>query len=149
MTQRHPIQNNIQMLITIVTADRKNYFEDHAYAREAIETLYRVQQYHPFFLYGFVIMPDHVHFLMLVTAPGTISRIMNVYKSGVSFNTGIHSLWQRRFYISMAKNPRGALHYIHANPVKKGMVRQPRDYPWSSASGEWPVSALTTIPVCP
>ena len=132
------------MLITTVTADREMLFENPAHAREAIETLYRVQQLHPFFLYGFVIMPDHAHFLIFVPSPQTISKIMNVYKMGVAFNTGLRGMWQRRFDARIIKNKdtRTVLNYIHANPVKKGIVEKSEDYRWSSACGQWDVSQL-------
>jgi len=142
MTQRHRIQNGKVMLITTNTTDDMPYFQDDAYAREAIETLYRVQQLHRFHLYGFVIMHDHCHFLLYIPKPGSISKIMNVYKSGVTFNTGIPKVWQPRFDSRIVNNPVGALHYIHMNPVKENLVKKPEDYPWSSASGKWEVAPI-------
>ncbi len=130
------------MLITTNVLDREPIFANDAYAREVIETLYRVQQNQPFFLYGFVVMPDHCHFLIEVPEPGSISKIMNVFKSGVTFNLGIPKLWQRRFYNKITKNTYKTLKYIHMNPVKAGLVEKPEAYPWSSASGRWDVSDL-------
>ena len=137
MSQRHPIQNEVIMLVTSVTVGRETFFEDAAYAREACETLYRVQELHPFFLYAFVVMPDHCHFLLRVAPPETISHIMNVYKSGLTFNLGIKKIWQKGFDIRIVKNPEEARRYIHLNPVKGGLVEIAEDYPWSSASGKW------------
>lgn len=130
------------MLITNVTRNREIFFGDPAVAREAVETLYRVQQRHPFFLYGFVVMPDHCHFLMKVRWPEKISAIMNVYKSGLTFNTGIRPLWQRGFHMQVPYDLQGALRYIHENPVRAGIADSPEAYPWSSASGRWMVSSL-------
>lgn len=144
MSQRHPIQNDITALITTVTEKRSPIFLNAAYAREAIETLYRVQERHAFFLYGFVIMPDHCHFLMHVPAPGRFSGIMNIYKSGVTFNLGVPTLWQPRFYMQTINNRSQALSYIHLNPVRKNLSETPEDYPWSSASGKWDLSLLDT-----
>lgn len=115
-------------------------FSNPTFAREAIDTLYRVQVSHPFFLFGFVIMPDHCHFLLNVPEPGKISNIMSVYKSGVTFNTGLKKVWQARFHIREIKNPQEALKYIFLNPVRKSLVEEPEKYPWSSASGKWDVS---------
>ena len=145
MTQRHPILNDTMMLVTTVTRGRICLFSDAARAREAIETLYRVQQLHPFFLYGFVIMPDHCHFLVNVPPPETISRIMNVYKSGMTFNLGIPKIWQSRFHIRHIEDPLSALRYIHANPVKNGLCEIPEMYPWSSGSGKWDVTEFGCI----
>jgi len=130
------------MLVTTVTRERKPIFREAAYAREVIETLYRVQQQHPFFLYGFVIMTDHCHFLLRVPEPETISKIMNVFKSGVTFNLGLKKLWQSRFHIHYVEDASEALHYIYSNPIKAGLSETPEDYLWSSASGQWDVAEL-------
>ena len=143
MSQPHPIQNDVVMFVTTNTFERKNTFQKDIYAREAIETLYRVQPIHPFFLYGFVIMPDHCHFLLCVPPPETISKIMNVYKSGVTFNTGLRrKMWQPRFHMRIPDDPETALRYIHMNPVKANLTEEPEDYKWSSASGLWDTSPL-------
>jgi len=142
MTQRHPIQNDRTILVTTVTRKRMPLFSDAAHAREVIECLYRVQTIHPFFLYGFVIMPDHCHFLIKVPAPGTISKVMNSFKAGVTFDLGLAKVWQPRFHIRCIDNVSEALRYIHANPVRRGLVEYPEAFPWSSASGKWNVDAI-------
>lgn len=142
MSQRHPIQSDATMLITIVTRNRYPYFSEPAYAREAIETLYRIQGNHPFFLYGFVFMSDHCHLLLKVPAPGTVSKMINVYKSGLAFNIGVYGIWQSRFHVRIPKNPSSALRYIHHNPVKANLCETPEKYPWSSVSGKWDISPL-------
>lgn len=43
--------------------------------------------------------------------------------------------WQRRFYdfnVWSHKKRREKLDYLHFNPVKRGLVRHARDWPWSS-----------------
>ncbi len=141
MFQRHPIQHEELMLITTVTLDRRPVFNDPVLAREAVELLYRIQSFRPFFLYGFVIMPDHCHFLLKVLPPFTVSRLMNAYKSGLTFDTGIPKLWQPRFHMRMVeRNVGSVMEYIHMNPVRKNLAVRPEDYPWSSACGKWDVS---------
>ena len=135
MTQRHPIINDAIMLVTTVTRHRSPIFENSVHAREAVECLYRVKKMHPFFLYGFVIMPDHCHFLVDVPLPETAARIMNIYKSGMTFNIGIPKLWQSRYHLRIVRDPISCLRYVHENPVKQNMVETCEDYPWSSASG--------------
>jgi REP element-mobilizing transposase RayT len=142
MSQRHFNQNNQTMLITSITHNRERFFLNPTCAREAIETLYRVQAFHPFFLYAFCIMPDHIHLLVHVPEPETISRIMNVWKSGVVSNIGISKLWQKRFHVQFVHEPEGARLYIHQNPVRAGLVDCAENYPWSSACGKWDVSSL-------
>lgn len=142
MTQRHAIQNDQAMLITTVTHNRRPYFKNDVLAREAVDQIYRVQEHRPFFLFGFVIMPDHVHLLVNVPEPETISNIMRLYKMGLSFQTGISPLWQKRFDARISRNVFGGLEYIHMNPVNAGLCDAPECYAWSSASGKWDITEL-------
>jgi REP element-mobilizing transposase RayT len=142
MTQRHAIQNDQPMMITTVTKNRNPIFGNASYAREAIECLYRTQQRHPFLLYAFVIMPDHIHLVLQAIAPESISRIMNVYKGTTSASIGIGPVWQPRFHIRYLDNAFSAIDYVHANPMRKNIVECPEDYPWSSACGRWDVSPV-------
>lgn len=143
MLPRRLVQNEEVMFVTTNTFKRIPFFTKPSHAREAIECLYRVHAIRPFLLYGFVIMPDHCHFLLKVLSPNTISMLMNTYKSGLTFDIGLPKLWQPRFDLRIIETGIGnVLRYIHMNPVKKGMVDQPQDYPWSSASGKWDVTPL-------
>jgi len=142
MFQRHPIQCNELMFITTNVQDRNPVFQNPAFAKEAVETLYRVQQMYPFFLHAFVIMPDHCHFLLKVPEGGPISKIMRAYKYGLTFNFGIGAFWQSRFHIKIPDDASPVLHYIHLNPVKAGLVEVPEEYTWSSACGRWDVSPI-------
>ena len=43
--------------------------------------------------------------------------------------------WQRRYYdfnVYSEKKLREKLDYMHRNPVKRRLVKHPRDWPWSS-----------------
>lgn len=132
------------MFITTNTAHRQKIFENPVYARQAIETLYKVQNLYPFLLFGFVIMPDHCHFLLNVSAPHSISKIMKSYKIGVGHDTGLGAIWQSRFHVSIPNNAGKILEYIHLNPVRAGLVQEMDNYPWSSISKKslWDVTPL-------
>ena len=44
-------------------------------------------------------------------------------------------IWQKRFYdfnVWSAKKHAEKLEYIHSNPVKRGLVERPEQWPWSS-----------------
>jgi putative transposase len=142
MFQRHSEQNEHMMFVTTNTSKRNPIFANPAYARETIETLYRVQQLHPFFLFAFSIMPDHCHLLLKVPAPGEISTIMNTFKAGVSHNIGLGPIWQSRFHVKIVEDSRPVISYIHQNPVVAGLAHSASAYPWSSASGKWDTASL-------
>lgn len=133
------------MLVTTNVEKRKKLFENPAFARQAIETLYKVQTAYPFLLFGFVIMPDHCHFLLNVSVPATISKMMKSYKIGVGHDTGLGALWQSRFHIRFPENGLKALEYIHLNPVRARLAESAEQYPWSSASGNWDISYLEPL----
>lgn len=133
------------MFITTNMDKKMPIFSDPACARIAVETLYGIQQFYPFFLYGFVIMPDHIHLLLRIPQGGSISKTMGVYKRAVTFNLGRVPIWQSRFHIRLPHQPLATLQYIHMNPVKAGLTTTPEAYPWSSASGKWDVMELVTF----
>lgn len=130
------------MFITTNTLNRQPIFADPAHAREAIESLYRVQEIHPFLLFGFVIMPDHCHFLVQIPPPYTVSKLMSAYKSGLTFDLGIPKIWQPKFDLRIPNDCWAVLDYIHQNPVKAKLCEKAEDYPWSSASGKWEITRL-------
>jgi len=139
MTQRHFVQTGL-FFITTNTKDRVPYFSDPAYARAAVETLYEIQYLYPFYLYSFVIMPNHCHFLLRVPERGYLSKIMHAFKRGTSFTIGKGPIWQPRFFVRLVTDdPYAFLKYIHRNPTKAGLCEAPEDYPWSSASGRWDI----------
>lgn len=145
MSQRHRLQDGDYMFITTVTHRREPFFMHDGVARIAVEMLYHVKERRPFLLFGFVVMPDHCHFLLKVDWPQKISNVMNIYKSRVAFHAGIGPLWQPRFHMQVPKHLDPALNYIHQNPVRAGLAPSPAHYPWSSASGKWDVDPLPSI----
>ena len=47
----------------------------------------------------------------------------------------LRRFWQPRFYdfnVWSVRKKNEKLHYMHMNPVKRGLVRNPKDWPWSS-----------------
>ena len=48
-----------------------------------------------------------------------------------------YSFWQRRYYsynINSEKHLLQKLEYLHENPVRQGLIEDPAEYKWSSAS---------------
>ena len=91
-------------------------------------------------LCGYVLMPDHWHALLWPHHPVTISEVVSEVKSvsarrvnGLRERRG--HLWQHQFWDRFVRHSReyGArLNYMHNNPVRKGLVAKPEDWPWSS-----------------
>jgi len=128
-------------------------------------------------IYGYVVMPEHVHLLVSEprptlpeprvpepTAPGptvpqvrvrsldanlgphlnpghaTLADALHFLKlsftkrlSGLTGESG--SFWQKRYYDRNVRDEdefKVKLRYLHRNPVKRGLVREPADWEWSS-----------------
>lgn len=129
------------MFVTTNTLKRESLFKHAPYARIAVDSLYTTQERFPFSLYGFVIMPDHCHFLLAMPEHGSISRMMHHYKRAVSFQIGLGPMWQKRFDCRLVRegNAHSVLHYIYSNPVQAALCDDPIEYVWSSASGKWDI----------
>jgi putative transposase len=122
-------------------------------------------------IYGYVIMPEHVHLLVSEPEIGNLAEAMHYLK--LSFSKRARSLtgaqviatqvsvqkqdanpsassgqalghqqhqqaepfWQKRYYDRNVRSVREfgiKLRYLHRNPVKRGLVREPGDWKWSS-----------------
>jgi putative transposase len=101
-----------------------------------------------FRLIGYVVMPEHVHSLLSEPANGTPSTVLHDLKLRTarrlrkleSFDEcgePLRAFWQARFYdfnVFTEKRKRERLEYMHGNPVIRGLVSHPQDWPWSSWS---------------
>jgi putative transposase len=96
-----------------------------------------------FYVFGYVVMPEHVHLLLSEPAGDTLARVMQVLKTRVSVQARRNGLripgeapfWQARYFDHNVRNHEGfvtQLRYIHRNPVKRGLCKAPEDWPWSS-----------------
>jgi len=94
-------------------------------------------------VFGYVVMPEHVHLLLSEPEENTLSDALRSLK--LSFSKAAHPsapnaagnspFWQKRYYDHNIRNYRKfveKLRYIHRNPVKRELVPGPADWPWSS-----------------
>jgi putative transposase len=132
---------------TVTLADRRSTaLVDHIVTlRSAFRTARHAQ---PFAIEAIVVLPDHLHAILTLPAndadfPGRWRRIKGHFSSAL-IKTGLRlkrrsngdlALWQRRFWEHTIRDDSDfARHvdYIHFNPVKHGLARQVRDWPYSS-----------------
>src|SRR5579862_5056043 len=107
-------------------------------------------------IYGYVVMPEHVHLLVSEPEHGTLAdavhylklsfskRAKSLTEAQVSVQTKHANLghqqpnepfWQKRYYDRNVRSVREfgiKLRYLHRNPVKRGLVKEPGDWKWSS-----------------
>ena len=87
-------------------------------------------------LYCFVVMPDHVHFIVKVNSPLTISGFMRRFKDFVAHELEQGPIWEKGFWSEGIPSGRAfyqKLSYIHRNPAVAGLVTEESEYEWSSA----------------
>ncbi len=132
---------------TVTLADRRsNTLVDHIVA---LRSAFRAARHErPFAIEAIVVLPDHLH--AILTLPpndadfsGRWRRIKGHFSSAL-IEAGLRlkrrpngdlALWQRRFWEHTIRDDRDfARHidYIHINPVKHGLARRVRDWPYSS-----------------
>lgn len=97
-----------------------------------------------FKLLGYVLMPEHVHLVIFPPDGTKLGLLIREIKSKMareyfamkmSDTAGKNVFWQKRCYdhnCRSVESIREKIDYCHKNPVKRGLVLEPRDYEWSS-----------------
>jgi putative transposase len=101
------------------------------------EILERLRQRHQFYIFGYVLMPEHVHLLLSEPRRHPLATTLNVLKAETSklLKGDRRQFWQTRYYdfnVLTHRKHVEKLKYIHRNPVKRGLVESPDDWQWSS-----------------
>jgi putative transposase len=120
-----------------------------------LSVLERMRLEYRFVVLGYVVMPEHFHLLMSEPQIGTPSTVLQALKIGFArrvlirkagvphFSRSVREvgpyipshIWQRRFYdfnVWTEVKRVEKLRYIHRNPVTRGLVALPEQWPWSS-----------------
>lgn len=126
--------------ITTTTHRRRPFFAKDKPKETALNYLSAIRVKLGFKLYGYVLLPDHLHLLLSPTDKNDVSYIMRQFKLGVSKKIKqkekiMCPFWQHRFYDHILRTEKEilpTLEYIHENPVKHGLSREADEYPWSS-----------------
>jgi putative transposase len=103
-------------------------------------------------LHGYVVMPDHYHVLLTLggesSVSGVVRAVHSLFARTCRGETRLQGrIWQRRFYDHVIRDEadlRAKLSYLHANPLRAGVVEEPASYARSSCrfweTGRGPVS---------
>ena len=98
-------------------------------------SLERTRRKYDFHVFGYVVMPDHVHLLISEPASQPLSKAIQSLKVSVSKQLPQRPFWQERYYDFNVITHRKfveKLKYIHRNPVAEGLVETPEGWPHSS-----------------
>jgi putative transposase len=143
--------------LTVVTYGRAPFLTGELARGFLHDALADVHTHRPWHTEAIVRLPDHWHALWRMPAGDTdySGRIAQVKKqftdawlaaggqeqevTPAQAKARRRGVWQRKFWehtIRDARDFKMHLDYIHANPVKHGLVGSPKDWPWSSFS-QW------------
>ena len=107
-------------------------------AREIVEAvLEQTRARHQGRVYAYVLMPEHVHLLVNEPPRIVLAQFLKAFKQVASrkLRGPREKFWQYRYYDSNVYGEKArseVIRYIHRNPVKRGLVAKPEDWPWSS-----------------
>ena len=128
---------------TLVTWQRRPLLQSAEHVSLLRESMRHIGRKRPFEIQAAVILPDHLHCIMRLPADdsdfsGRWREIKKRFSKQVDARTnkrGERLVWQRRFFEHMIRDERdwqAHFDYIHYNPVKHGLARCAKDWPWSS-----------------
>jgi putative transposase len=136
--------------VTFCCYHRRPQFTTDASRRLFENALERVRRNFRLRVYGYVVMPEHIHLLVSepertaplkpksgLNGPLSLADALKSLKQGVARRLigDADHFWQKRYYDFNVRNHAQfveKLHYIHGNPVKRGLCERPEDWPWSS-----------------
>jgi putative transposase len=123
--------------ITICTQDRRPLFQNETWAKFLLGSLNTGPLEEQTERYAYCVMPDHLH-LLIFPGKGNLLNLLNAWKGYTAHLLRKEGLkgpcWQRGFYdhaLRKEEDIQKAAEYIVNNPVRKGLVENWRDYPFS------------------
>jgi putative transposase len=121
--------------VTFSCFQRRQYLGSPQVCARFEEALERARLKYRFCVIGYVVMPEHVHLLLSEPTEAPLSGAFNSLKLSVSKLSNQHPFWQSRYYdfnVFTTRKQVEKLRYLHRNPVTRGLVSRPEDWPWSS-----------------
>ena len=133
---RYSLNNQIYS-ITTVCSNRQPLFADFGAARLLIREIRRLHDEGDVTSLAWVVMPDHLHWLIQLGEHRSLSRVVKALKARSALALNRHracrgSVWQRAFFdhaVREEENIRQVARYIVANPLRAGLVRDIGAYP--------------------
>ena len=108
-------------------------------ASQVEETL-RADDGRAYRLRAWVVMPNHIH-LVVDVQDLPLSKLLNLWKGrsarAANLRLGrVEHFWEREYFDTLIRDAahlNRAIRYTENNPVKAGLIGQPKDWRWSSA----------------
>jgi len=115
---------------------------------EVVEASFLFWHKKSFIIYAYVIMPNHCHLLIQPLPKSNyfeyhpLEEILRTLKSSTSLQINrilnrCGRFWKKEYFDRIVRNDKDLeikIDYIHHNPIRWELVKQPKDYRWSSAA---------------
>ncbi|WP_295446532.1 transposase [uncultured Thiodictyon sp.] len=118
-------------------ADNRPLFADFQLGREVVHAMRALHECGDVESLAFVVMPTHLHWLIVLTGECGLDQVMQSVKGGSARRinqrlgrTG--TLWEDGYFDHALRNDedlRAVARYIVGNPLRAGLVRHVGDYP--------------------
>ncbi|WP_232056811.1 REP-associated tyrosine transposase [Methylomonas rhizoryzae] len=118
-------------LITTVTQYRRPVFADFHAARLVVRALIFEQRRMTADTLAYVVMPDHLHWLLTLGQSKSLSQLVQAVKAASAKQIG-NPVWQAGFHdhaVRQEEELKNLARYIIANPLRAGLVERIGDYP--------------------
>ncbi|MEQ8783544.1 MAG: transposase [Roseibium album] len=124
-------------LVTTATRHRRPVFHDLDAGRAVVHCLRWSDERGRTGTWAFVVMPDHLHWLLELKAGSTLSGVVASVKKYSSRQISAQQrieppIWQPGFHdhaLRQEEEVRSVARYVVMNPVRAGLVTSVRDYP--------------------
>jgi putative transposase len=159
MKLKHYDHDGRARFIIFCTHQKLPILSNHVFRDIIVNRLYEFCRDSKLRLLGYVVMPEHVHLVMVPPedvelgpligelkriAARDIHKLLNSSESGLSAKLLVRrdgkektAIWQRRCFDHNCRTEGSVwekINYCLSNPVKRGLVRQAADWKWSSYS---------------
>jgi REP element-mobilizing transposase RayT len=117
-------------LVTTVTRERMPVFESFKSAHCVVHTLQTEHTAGRAMTLAFVVMPDHLHWLLTLGSSAPLSQVVRTVKSVVAHHLG-GRIWQQGFHdhaVRAEEDLPAMGRYIVNNPVRAGLVGRASHY---------------------
>ncbi len=137
--------------ITFSCHDRKPYLGSPAARDLFLNSLELTRQRYGFEVFGYVVMPEHVHLVVSETPDELLSKAIQSLKVSVSKRLTERPFWLPRYFdlnVFTHNKLIDKLTYMHHNPVARGLVKRPEDWRWSTFT-HYKSGAITPVLITP
>jgi len=135
-----PYQGYYRYFITLRCHSGKRHFADNSLISTVLKILRQTAEQRNFYIWAYCFMPDHLHLLIEgKTENADMRKFISVFKQKAAF--WFHRrynlrLWQPRYYDRVLRTDEATsavARYILENPVRKGIVSDYLQHPYSGS----------------